>query len=94
MAVVKTKPVPTNGAAEECKCAETQYTKIENGNIVTKRVVPRNHSCEYVRKRNELIPEAASLATAEEAKYGKHWSAEFSRIMNELVRDKMQRGEM
>lgn len=82
----------------ECKCVETLFmTRDEyTGRAVEKRVVPRYHSCEYVKKRTALIPEATARANVSYSRLqsGGQWSHEFSRIMDELVREKMAKGEM
>lgn len=79
----------------QCQCAETEYTVVDHdGGVIKKRVVPRLHSCEYVRKRNALIPAAVDSARSA-GDYGTpKWTQAFSQKMSELVREAMRRGEM
>ena len=68
-----------------CTCSEMRY-KNERGDIVT---VPPNryHSCQYVKDRNALSPEAVKIANAAVGRDGRdnpRWSAEYMKAMQSL----------
>ena len=62
----------------ECLCPETSWFRARGNRP------PRGHDCEYVKRRNALIPEAVREANA--ADYEKApWAVAFSRAMDRLA---------
>ena len=77
--------LPQNG--EQCSCAEGRYTA-KTGELVAVSI--HAHSCEYVRFRNSLIPEAAAIAdrlVSRDDRGRRRWVQLFVRHLERLMRE-------
>ncbi len=70
-----------------CECAELLDA---NGK---RQPMPPGHSCEYVRQRNELIPEASRIATGQCGNADPYrWTKAFVAAMDELAQPPLNNG--
>jgi hypothetical protein len=73
-----------------CHCAEARYERDNSEVVQTKLGI---HDCEYILKRNALIPRAERTADAIAGRRGLVatddvlWSRSFHRAMNALVKE-------
>lgn len=78
---------------ETCHCTEMIYLDLEGH--PTRVRDTRRHSCEYVRRRNALIPQAQALAYARRAQGDTITLSEaFMQGMDLLAQAAMARGEL
>lgn len=72
-----------------CDCVETYYDETDRrtGNPTGKRVhidpPPAGHNCEYVRKRNELIPQALIGCRGPKGVKSERYNANMERLARE-----------
>ena len=73
--------------AETCNCSEAYVPTYRDGFEHAPRRLPaaRLHNCEYIRRRNALIPMAQKMAKLKSPHGGYDWSAAYTEAMERLV---------